>query len=108
MHNIDQFFSKSEDMFIFNINSQIFPEKLRVMLVTLLTSALLLGSRLAAGQQEDCTAFKEGACPLEESNIIGNSGEATNAAECQVRISYISARQKFEEKSSIPISVQSV
>ena len=55
------------------------------MLLSILTFTLLLGSRQAFGQ-EDCTVFKAGACPLEESNIIGNSGEATNAAECQVRI----------------------
>ena len=57
------------------------------MQIPLLASALLLSSRLAVGQ-EDCTVFKEGACPLEESNIIGNSGDATNAAECQVRIGF--------------------
>ena len=28
--------------------------------------------------------LQEGACPLEENNIIGNSGGAANAAECQV------------------------
>ena len=64
-----------------------FPEKVTTMLVSLLASTLLLGSRLAVGQ-EDCTAFKEGACPLEEANIIGNSGEATNAAECQVSVGF--------------------
>merc|ERR1719500_2213770 len=61
------------------------------MLLSLLVSTLLLGS-LALGQ-EDCNAFKEGACPLEESNIIGNSGDATNAAECQ-------AMCKFELSSA--------
>merc|ERR1712172_31518 len=51
-----------------------------------------MGGSLALGQ-EDCSAFKEGACPLEESNIIGNSGDATNAAECQ-------AMCKFEPTGS--------
>jgi len=62
------------------------------MLISFLASTLLLGGRLALGQ-EDCTVFKEGACPLEESNIIGNSGDATNAAECQ-------AMCKFEPTGS--------
>ena len=42
----------------------------------------------ALTQVLDCGVFQEGACPLEESNIVGNSGEATNAAECQVRLGF--------------------
>jgi len=51
------------------------------MLISVLAPLLFL-SRHVLGQ-EDCTVFKEGACPLEENNIIGNSGGAANAAECQ-------------------------
>ena len=60
------------DTFTFSYNSQLFSfflEKLSKMLLSLLASTLLLGSRLVLGQ-EDCTAFKEGACPLEESNVL--------------------------------------
>ena len=71
-----------------------FLEKLTAMFISFLVSTLLLGSRLALGQ-EDCTVFKEGACPLEESNIIGNSGDATNAAECQVRIVFMTSFLSF-------------
>ena len=63
------------------------------MLISFLASTMLLGS-LALGQ-EDCAVFKEGACPLEESNIIGNSGDATNAAECQVRIVFMTSFLSF-------------
>ena len=33
---------------------------------------------------QDCGVFEEGACPLEESNIVGSSGTTVNAKECQV------------------------
>lgn len=33
--------------------------------------------------QDECSVFHNGACPLQESNILGTSGDAKNAAECQ-------------------------
>ena len=103
----------SGDTFTFSSQNILpFPEKLTTMLISLFASSLLLSS-LALGQEEDCTVFKEGACPLEESNIIGNSGDATNAAECQVRIVFklnffyfLSIHQKFAAPFDSKVSLK--
>ena len=50
------------------------------MLLLLLSLHALVAAALA---QADCSVFQEGACPLEESNILGTSGAAANPAECQ-------------------------
>merc|ERR1711936_287986 len=51
------------------------------MYIFLSTSFLLLGN--SAMSQEDCNVFQEGACSLDESNIIGTANDVANAAECQ-------------------------
>merc|ERR550532_3186103 len=50
-------------------------------LLYLLLVALLCCS--SSNAQEDCSVFHEGACPLEENNILGISSDAANGAECQ-------------------------
>merc|ERR1711936_465986 len=72
-------------------NQPIERKRLIAMLIFLSTSFLLLGN--SAMSQEDCNVFQEGACSLDESNIIGTANDVANAAECQ-------AACKFEPSGS--------